>query len=117
MEQFLQSNSFDYTSLDNKFAGTYVSTIHQKLLTFTSQIIKAPQSGLSSEHYHMIVKYDNTGNACLIGGFWPNGLSDINTQLAEGNGMLESVEELFSFTERNIFIESRSQKETLTRNN
>ena len=107
--EFLQIDSFNHALIGNKFAGTYVSSVHQKLVAFTTMIIKAPQNGLYSEDYHVTIKYDEEGHACLVGCIWPDSLSDFNAGLASGSSSEEMMDDLDNFVSCNLFVTSDSE--------
>ena len=102
LEGFLDRALFDITELGNKFVGTYVSAVHQKLIAFVKYIVLAPASELFSENHHFMLMYDSEGKAMIIGAIWPNVLKTINTNVALDNGELKMISELKEFTDRNV---------------
>ena len=102
VKDFIESHDFDCKDINNKFVGTYVSSIHQKFISFARCIVEAPSSGLYSQNYHLMLVFDKNGVASIIGCLWPEALDDINMDIAEHGGDITKKRELIDFVEKNI---------------
>ena len=109
LQEILSRDLFDKSCLRNKFAGTYVSSVHLRLAALVSHVIKAPQSGLCAEDYHLMVVYNDNGRASIVGCIWPKNLGLINTGLAANDGELLLKDELAEFVKRNFFVTSNTR--------
>ena len=102
LEEFLDRDVFDKGDLGNKFIGTYVSEVHQKLIAFVNCIVLAPASELLSQNHHLMLMYDCEGKAFIVGALWPDALNTINLNVALDNGELKEISELREFADRNL---------------
>ena len=105
VKEFVEKELFDVSSLGNKHIGTYVFSVHQKLMSFQN-IVQAPASELFSENFHLMLVFDLNGLASILGCIWPVELETINLELAENMGKLEKKSDLIEFIERNVSVSS-----------
>ena len=87
LKEYLESGSFDISSLRNKHCSTYVSSVHQKLIAFVKTIVKSPNCELFSKDYHFMIKFDTSGSASLVGLIWPEQLDACNLEVAVQGGI------------------------------
>ena len=106
LEDFLKNGHFDISSLGNKHIGTYVSSVHQKLISFAKNIVEAPASELFSENYHLPLIFDSSGKASIVGCIWPAALDKVNLDFAMNTGRLTKKNELKECVERSISTSS-----------
>ena len=104
LKNFLASNPFDISQLGNRFAGTYVTSLHQKLASFTKHVIGAPSCSLFSKDYIAMIIYNEVGIGQIVGACWPIELEKVNCDLVENGGVLTMQEELIAFVERSISV-------------
>ena len=102
IEDFVRDTGFHIEEASNAFTNTYVSSCHQKLVSFANSIIQAPASSLCSQDYQLHLTFDKDGMASIVGSFWPDALSGINDNIAENDGDIVDEEELLQFVEKNI---------------
>ena len=100
---------FGIISIGNKHAGTYVSSVHQKMVSFVHEIVKAPGCDLFSENYFLQLCFDKKGEARIIGIIWPDSLEDLNVVFAKSAGQSVNKELLISHVERNISVSSNAR--------
>ena len=105
LKDYLQSEEFDLSSLGNKHASVFVSSVHQKLNAFVMHIIKAPNCELFSANYQLIIKYHVCGDASLVGLIWPVQLDECNLELG-GKNELSDESALTTFIDRAISASS-----------
>ena len=102
IQDYTDDTGFHIEEASNAFTGTYVSSCHQKLVSFARSIIQAPASGLFSQEFQLHLSFDKDGKGSIIGCFWPDALSSINDNIAENNGNIVDEEEILKFVEQNI---------------
>ena len=102
LKDYIENQSFEYSEIGNKYVGTYVSSIHQKLISFVRCIVEAPASGLFSENYHLMLVFNLAGQASIIGCIWPDALEEINLDLAENDGDMTMTDKFIEFVSQNI---------------
>ena len=103
LEEYITTTGFHIDEASYEYIGTYVSSCHEKIISFTRSIIEAPASGLFSEDYQLYLSFDDRGKASILGCFWPHDLKDVNENIALTNGDLSVYEEeLVRFIDQNI---------------
>ena len=102
LKEYLDDVGFNYFDLGNKYVGTYVNSVHQKLTSFARCIVQAPSSGLFSENFFLMVVFNSSGEASIIGAIWPEVLDVINLEISEHNGQLKNKRNLIEFVEKNF---------------
>ena len=102
LEEFVEKNLFDVSSLGNKHIGTYIFSVHQTLHSFAKHIVEAPSSGLCADNYKLMIVFDVHGNASIVGLVWPNGMEAFNLALAQKMDMSIIKTDLIDFIERNV---------------
>ena len=99
---FLETQTFDLSSLGNKHVGTYTSSVSQKLTAFVKHIIQAPTNGLYSENYFVTLVFDLEGKASMLGVIWPKELEAINLDFSQNGENITLKDEMLKFIDRNI---------------
>ena len=99
---YIENHNFDIGDLGNKYIGTYVSSCHQVMNTFTKVILEAPNSELFSVNYKLFLNFDQNGVGRIVGSFWPEKLNNVNADLAKNGGAFENNTELVEFIEKNV---------------
>ena len=99
---FLETQTFDLSSLGNKHVGTYTSSVSQKLTAFVKHIIQAPTNGLYSENYFVTLVFDLEGRASMLGVIWPKELEAINLDFSQNGENITLKDEMLKFIDRNI---------------
>ena len=104
IQDFINETGFhiEDSSNANAFTSTYVSSCHQKLVSFARNIIQAPASGLFSHDYQLHLSFDKDGKGSILGCFWPLALDGINDNIAEHCGDIVDEEALLKFVDQNI---------------
>ena len=102
IEDYVNDSGFRIEDAFNSFTGTYVSSCHQKLVSFAKSILQAPGSGLYSHDYQLHLSFDKDGMASIVGSFWPDALNSINDNIAKNEGDIVDEEELLQFVDQNI---------------
>ena len=101
LDKYLENHEFDCSKLNNKYAGTYVSSCYQKLYSYSKHILEAPSSGLYSENYQLFLMFDEKGCGSIIGSVWPKALDDVNAEIAVNDGEIEKFQ-VIAFIQRNL---------------
>ena len=104
--RFLETETFDVSTLRNRHIGTYLSSVQQKVTSFVKNIIQAPSEELFAENYHILLAFDLNGQARLVGVTWPTELEKMNLDIAQNKGKLTQRAELLAFMDRNISVSS-----------
>ena len=102
LKEYIDNVAYRVSDLGNKNVGTYVSSVHQKLTSFARCIVQAPASGLFSENFYLMIVFNSSDEASIIGAIWPEGLDDTNMDLAKHNGEITNKRKLIEFVEKNI---------------
>ena len=103
LEEYITHTEFHIEDGSNAYTGTYVSSCHQKIISFARSIIQAPASGLCSQDYQLFLSFDDKGMASIVGCIWPDELNEINENIAKNNGEIADYEEeLVRFIDQNI---------------
>ena len=102
LEEYIENGAYNFSDIFNKNVGTYVHSVHQKLTSFARCIVQAPASGLFSEKFYLMVVFNSSDEASIIGAIWPKALDEINIDLAKDNGECANNRKLIEFVEKNI---------------
>ena len=103
LEEYITEHGFLIDDTSNKYFGTYVSSCHEKLISFAKLIIQAPASDLYCEDYQLYLSFDEKGMARIVGCIWPHELNVFNESIAKNNGEIaDHEEELVRFIQQNI---------------
>ena len=70
LQTFIENDGFDVLLLGNKYLGTHVSAVHQKLTVFVKHIIQAPNNGIFSENFQTQLVFDLDLNLARLGWTW-----------------------------------------------
>ena len=106
LQTFIENDGFDVLLLGNKYIGTHVSAVHQKLTSFVKDIIQAPNNGIFSENFQTQLVFDIDGEARIIALIWPRDLEEINLNVSANFGRLTLVSDLIDFVQSNVSVSS-----------
>ena len=101
IEEYLNKNQPDI-DLGNSFVGSYVSSAHEKMISFIRSIVQAPSSGLFSTDYQFYLVSNEEGEASVVGSLWPAVLETINVHIASAEDGCVEEDQIVNFVEGNI---------------
>ena len=106
LKVYLETASFDISSLHKKHVGTIVSSAHQIFDSFVKDIIGAPGSNLFSNNYYFVLSFKENGQSTIIGCFWPRVLDAVNIDIASTSGKLCDKAAILKFLGQNLSVSS-----------